>query len=236
MTYEKQTHGRFRKFRILVTIAMWILSLGMLWAFFNVNNDSLGLILGGVLLLIWAIGFTILQLALGARSGLNKQRTADYLDVDAREINYDDGHWYSPSPLTDPEFHEAMVDRSEPVQITDHYEEWDSSDDGLDPNYIRLVWKDASTSRKRKLSFTYGLNFIGLLSFFDRWHIPYTFTEISDHNLERYEAYTKKDADGISQEDREWAKYDMDASMEDTDLPDLSAYDQRREHQETGMH
>ena len=45
-----------------------------------------------------------------------------------------------------------------------------------------------------------------LVRFFDRWHIPYTFKEISDSHRELYEAYTEENPIGISERDRERSK------------------------------
>lgn len=216
MESKKEKHERHWKIWIISTIALWIVSLVMLWAFFNLaDQKGIGLILCGVLLLITAIGMSIMQIAFGIRSWLIKMRTAHFLGVKTKDIDYFDGHWFFPQPqisVSNPEFHEAMFDRSVPVEIIDHYVELDSSDDIPNPSYYRLIWKAASTGRKKRLSFAYGLSFIGLLVFFDRWHIPYTIKEISDHNRGLYENYIRKDATGVSERDREWKKYYTEAS------------------------
>ena len=216
----KETRERFRRARVPATIALWVVSIGMLWAFFRTTERTgIGLILGGTLLLTVAIGASILQIALGIRSGWKKARTARALGVRAKDIDYFDGHWFFPKPQLpqfDPEFHEAAFDRSEPVEIVDHYDEnWDPDDDRPNPNFFRLTWKDAATGRKRHLALSYtGGLFMRLVRFFDRWHIPYTFKEISDSHRELYEAYTEENPIGISERDRERSKYGTCASPE----------------------
>ena len=188
--YENKA-DKFTIFKRSVAIS-WVLGIIILAVFFTGYDIGFIWVLGGFLVLIYAFCGSMIVLVNFLYEASLKRKAAKVMGKPESQVDFNDGHWFSFSYNQSPDFHEGQFDRNYPVMIEDRY---DPHDDDSDRemgrlSHVRITYHEQGSGKEKHFSCSYAPGLAAeMTEFFDKWGIPYQFSEMSESTKQYMEKH-----------------------------------------------